>query len=539
MTSYAKLYNPSRTPQSEPLPGLPQTANNAGGYVFQIDKWARLERFMILGSDSATYYQTAKALTRENARIVEECWASDPARTAQIIGDISHNGRAPKQDPAIFALALGAIHDREDVRQSAYSAVHRVCRTASHLFQWTDTCRQLGKGWGRGMKRVVAKWYADRDTDALAYQAIKYRTRKSYSHKRLIEVAHRGAGENDARKALYLWMRGKKTPVEGLPPVVQAHLSAMKAPDRAALMSLVSEYRLPWEAIPTDALNDPGVWKAMLPHLGLTAIIRNLGNMTACEAIGPMDAADVVARLTSEQDIRKSRVHPFSILQALAVYRSGHGVRGSKSWTPVRQVLDALDGAFYKAFANVEPTGKRIMLALDISGSMSSPIMGSPLSCREGAAALALVTMATEANTLAVGFTSSGGGYGGRWGAGQTGLTPLAISPRQRLDDVVRYTASLPMGGTDCALPMQIALQEGWKIDAFVVITDNETWSGQVHPVQALKEYRKRTGINAKCIVVGMTSTGFSIADPSDGGMIDLVGFDSNGPSLISDFIRQ
>ena len=536
--TYAKLYNPKQTPQSEPIHGKAQVENNAGGFVFKIDKWARLDRFLILGSDSATYYQTAKKLTRENAGVVLDCWAEDPARTAQTIGDISHNGRAPKQDPAIFALAIGATHDSGMVRHAAYSAVHRVCRTASHLFQWVETCRQLGKGWGRGMKRVVAKWYADRDTNALAYQSIKYRSRAGYDHKRLIEVAHRGAGADEARKALYLWLRGKEVAPDTLPPLVQAHLKAMKAEDRKQLMALVSEHRLPWEAIPTDALNDPGVWKAMVPHLGLTALIRNLGNMTACGAIGPMDA-DAVSRLKNQQDLRKSRIHPFAILQALAVYRSGHGVRGAKQWTPVRQVIDALDGAFYDAFANVEPTGKRIMLALDISGSMGSPIMGSPLSCREGAAAMALVTMATEPNTMAVGFTSSGGGYGGRWGGGQTGLTELAISPRQRLDDVVRYAASLPMGGTDCALPMLYAARKGMPVDAFVILTDNETWHGSIHPVQALNEYRSRMGIKAKCIVAAMTATDFSIADPSDSAMLDVVGFDSNCPALISDFIRQ
>src|SRR5687768_18339603 len=50
----------------------------------------------------------------------------------------------------------------------------------------------------------------------------------------------------------------------------------------------------------------------------------------------------------------KARVHPLGVLQAMAVYRSGRGVRGAGSWEPSQVVLDALDGAFYKAFSNVE-----------------------------------------------------------------------------------------------------------------------------------------------------------------------------------------
>ena len=36
----------------------------------------------------------------------------------------------------------------------------------------------------------------------------------------------------------------------------------------------------------------------------------------------------------------------------------------------------------------------------------------------------------------------------------------------------------------------------------------------------------------------GMVSNGFSIADPEDGGMMDVVGFDTSVPQVIADFIR-
>jgi 60 kDa SS-A/Ro ribonucleoprotein len=239
--------------------------------------------------------------------------------------------------------------------------------------------------------------------------------------------------------------------------------------------------------------------------------------------------------------IRKSRLHPFAILLAMAVYASGRGVRGSGAWEPSRAVIDALDGAFYRAFANVTASGKRVLIALDVSGSMGSPIMGSPLTCRDATAALALVTMATEKQTHVAGFTATGHGqrrFGGRWGGGPTGLTRLGISPRQRLTDAVQAVSNLPFGGTDCALPMLYALEQGIEVDAFVVYTDNETWAGAVHPVKALQQYRQRTGIAAKLVVVGMTASGFSIADPNDAGMLDVVGFDAAVPAVMADFIR-
>jgi 60 kDa SS-A/Ro ribonucleoprotein len=75
-------------------------------------------------------------------------------------------------------------------------------------------------------------------------------------------------------------------------------------------------------------------------------------------------------------------------------------------------------------------------------------------------------------------------------------------------------------------------------VDVFVVYTDSETWAGSIHPVQALRRYRERMGIAAKLVVVAMASNGFSIADPEDPGMLDVVGFDAAAPQLIADFAR-
>lgn len=248
-------------------------------------------------------------------------------------------------------------------------------------------------------------------------------------------------------------------------------------------------------------------------------------------------ARKVVERVTDEGALRAARVHPLAVLAALKTYAQGRGVRGSGSWQPVPQVVDALDAAFYLAFRNAPTTGRRVMLALDVSGSMAAPIHGMPyLSCREASAAMALVTAATEPEHMFTAFTR--GPYASPWPGISSGLRTLSISPRERLDDVVRLTGGLPFGGTDCALPMLEAMKHRWEIDVFVVYTDSETWAGEIHPVQALRQYREKTGIPARLVVVGMTSNGFSIADPEDAGMLDVVGFDPATPQLIADFMR-
>jgi 60 kDa SS-A/Ro ribonucleoprotein len=97
-------------------------------------------------------------------------------------------------------------------------------------------------------------------------------------------------------------------------------------------------------------------------------------------------------------------------------------------------------------------------------------------------------------------------------------------------------TDGLPFGATDCSLPMGCARESGVEADVFVVYTDSETYAGKVHPASALQQYRTAMGIDAKLIVVGMVSNGFTIADPSDAGMLDIVGFDTAAPEIMRGF---
>jgi 60 kDa SS-A/Ro ribonucleoprotein len=316
---------------------------------------------------------------------------------------------------------------------------------------------------------------------------------------------------------------------------------AKRARTAQEVIGLVQKYRLPREAIPTEWLNSAEVWEALLAEMPMEAITRNLAKMTNVGLLSPNSDAvrKVVGELRSSERIKKARLHPIKVLAALKTYAQGHGERGKLKWSPVPQIIDALNDAFYAAFGNVVPTNKRWLLALDVSGSMDgSMIAGVPgLDARMGSAAMSLVTAASEPNYTMVAFSAAKGGYGGQWGGGESGMTPVNISPKSRLDDVVKAMRAIPMGGTDCALPMKWALQNKVPADVFVVYTDSETWAGTPHPAQALRNYRDKMGIPAKMIVVGMTSNGFTIADPDDAGMLDVVGFDTAVPQIMSDFV--
>jgi 60 kDa SS-A/Ro ribonucleoprotein len=113
---------------------------------------------------------------------------------------------------------------------------------------------------------------------------------------------------------------------------------------------------------------------------------------------------------------------------------------------------------------------------------------------------------------------------------------PTTGLPTMTIDDALKLV-ELPFSATDCSLPMVHALQNKEQVDAFVIYTDNETYAGKIHPQAALEQYRAATGIDAKLIVVGMTSNCLTIADPKDMNTLNLAGFDTATPRLINDFI--
>jgi 60 kDa SS-A/Ro ribonucleoprotein len=551
--SYLKRIRPRRPSQSAPILGSGQVANSAGGFAWAVDDWARLRRFLVLGSEGGSYYASEWTLTRENAQAVERCLAEDGPRAVAEIVRVSEEGRAPKNDPALFALAMAAGLGDEATRKAALEALSQVARTGTHLFQFATFVEGF-RGWGRSLRRAVGRWYAAQPVDALAYQAVKYRQREGVTHRDVLRLAH-PAEQVSARNPtlevsadharLFEWIvRGGET--DGLPRLVEGFVQAQAADSPAETAAFVREYGLPREALQSEHLTSREVWEALLADMPMTAMIRNLATMTRVGLLEPGSAATatVVARLGDRERTRKARVHPIALLSALRTYQSGRGARGQNTWNPVREVVDALDAGFYVAFGNVEPARKRLLLALDVSGSMTSGwVAGVPgLTPREASAALALVTAATEDRYEVVGFFAGRGGWKSRtksqWGWGEQGLTPLSISPRQRLDDVVKTVDGLPFGGTDCALPMLYAQAQEREVDTFVIYTDSETWAGDVHPAQALQDYRQASGIDARLVVVGMVSNGFSIADPADPGMLDVVGFDTATPQLISDFAR-
>ena len=518
--------NPKVTVQTEAIKGreADMAKNNAGGFSFTMDKWGQFDRFIIMGSEGSSYYASEKKQTLDNAKNVISCIKEDGKRAVDRIVEISDQGRALKNDPAIFALALAAASADTAVGEYAFSQLGKVCRIGTHLFAFMEAYNEFGK-WRGYAKRGVANWYA-RHEDKLAMQLLKYQQRNGWSHRDVLRLAH-VKPKSEGHNALFHWVTKDKAHLEGakLPEMVIAFEELHKDGTVKNAISAVKDYNLTWEMLPTQVLKEQKVWEALLPNMGMSALIRNLGRMSANGLISPMSQGEkmVVARLTDREALQKGRIHPITILSAMKTYKAGRGDKGSMTWNASQRVIDALNDAFYESFKSITPSGENYLLGIDCSGSMfGARCMGvNNLTAAEAAAVMALATAKVEKNYWIGGF--------------DTALSELKISPSMRLDDVLKVMQRFNWGGTDCAQPMLHALKHNMNVDKFCVYTDNETWAGRIHPSQALKQYREKYG-KGKLIVAGTSVTNFTIADPKDSGMLDVVGFDSATPQLISQF---
>lgn len=546
MTRYAQIASRRNTPQrSQAHPK--QAKNNAGGYSFSIDKWSRLERFLILGAEGGTYYVGERKLVMENFKSLNECLDEDGPRTVAAITDVSAGGRAPKNDAAIFALAVAAGHADPQTRKAALDAIPSVCRIGTHLFDFCTSVQEF-RGWGRGLRRAVAAWYLEKDAHRLGLQVAKYRQRNGWTHRDVLRKCGESIPSQSEHQAIFRWVvagidglgarsvkRGDRAidypalSVESLPRIITGYEKCKGAESAREVAKIVSDFRLTHEMVPSEFLKSKEVWDALLQSMPVGALVRNLGRLTALGSLAPFSDGQkrAIELLGDATAIQRARLHPIAVLKAMRQYTQGRGGRGKLTWNPEGKVSSALEGAFYLAFDAVEPTGKNTLISLDVSGSMGWGGIAdlANITPREASAAMAMVTVRTEPNHHVQAFANS--------------LIPVDIGPSDRLNEVVRKVSNLPFGGTDCALPMVWAMQGKIPIETFCIYTDNETWFGGIHPHQALEQYRQKMGIDAKLIVVGMTGTRFSIANPDDPGMLDVVGFDTSTPAVMADFARQ
>lgn len=353
------------------------------------------------------------------------------------------------------------------------------------------------------------------------------------------------------------------------------------------IVQLIHEFGLTWEMIPNTWFKGEGntdtrdaIWRALLGlpafdsipatypdgnvrwKMGLTAMLRNTARLASYGLLTAMNNdvtkfyVEQIAGTKAVERLIRARVHPVTLLNTLKIYQRGYTEREKPvkglygrgvtmqmsrdlTWTPNRKVAEALESAFYDSFGSIPMIENSIFYAIDVSGSMGSgQVTGVPaLTPRDAAAVMAMVSARRAKNSLIMGFSdgsTTGRGYGLSFANAE--LVTIPIYSNTSIADAISIMERIPMGGTDCALPFIWAEKTKTDVDCFVVLTDNESWSGRIHPSQALAHYRVARNLESRVVCVALTANDAKINDPQDKLALDVVGMDATAPQIISDF---
>jgi 60 kDa SS-A/Ro ribonucleoprotein len=546
------------TPQSLPA-RADQVQNNEGGYVFEVDKWTRLDRFMILGTEGGSYYKGQESLTREEVASASECIAEDGIRVCTIAINIIKERRASRPDYPLYILALASVDGDEETRRYVLGNLRLACNIPSFLFLFLKFRKDLGGRWNRMLRRGIAHYFNSVPDRTVMYHYLKYNQRYGYSHRDLMRLGHPAAvtkhhndiyrfianpeiDRSEVRELLYSPAVNPResTDIRRLAtlcnryPILQGTLQLRYGGCTVTeAAQLIRDLKLTREMVPTEFLKRKSIWKALLKDMPLHALIRNLTNLGSHKVLTSDNEAmvDYVYRkLTDQEYIQNAGVHPMSILLASVEYARGHKEYMSgrdKRWEPVGKVKQALEQAFYNSFEYVEPTEARLLVGIDTSGSMRTPISDVPdLNICAGAALFAMSFARIEPN---VDFITV-----------DTTAKQTTIRKDETLGNLGQRFYNAALGGTNLALPMEWATQRNQVYDCIILLTDSETWHGSNgHPYEALQRYRAQINDHAKLAVIQMESNQWCLGEPEDEFVLNLVGFDPNVPKILNDFIPR
>ncbi|XP_053389596.1 RNA-binding protein Ro60-like [Mercenaria mercenaria] len=540
------------------------------------DDMVLLRRFLYLGTESV-YSSTFVYPDQKYADLINRLiYEGRGKEVVQLLATINYSGSAPRHNYIIFALAVCARSDDISTKKLAYDNLCQICRIPTHFFMFVDFCQfeseksqSRSKGWGRAHRRAVLKWYEEKckNPEGLARLLTTYNLctveghGNRWSHKDIFRLGHLSS-DDDLMKVVKTFVlfgfkkaqsqvseeTKKNERVSEFLTYIGSTIKAKICFDEDELVGLIKRHGLGKQRVSKALMTSKNVWEAILKTMQPEAEIDIC--MLSAKGLCGEDSEiekEIIEKITNADFFHRARVHPIRVLSVLLTYEKGEKRIGRKSnprkkrkWNVNKNIVKALNEAYEFSFRDVQPTGKHVLLAVDVSENMRVSCKGCPtIMCNQAAASMMMMTARTEPNCKIFGFSE--------------GFTQIRIDEDDTFSQTVEKMESLPSGKADCAIPMLWAKQHKEKIDVFIVYTDNIPTNGQTNPSKALEEYRRTMNQpETKLILVAMAPNPDTTADPSrqvvidskkatthDDREINIVGFDAHAATLIAKFIQD
>lgn len=231
------------------------------------------------------------------------------------------------------------------------------------------------------------------------------------------------------------------------------------------------ETPLTWESELSANGNTAETWEKLINSgkVGYMALLRNLRNIIKANPCNIQQVYDIIQ---DPERVRKSKQLPFRFYSA---YNAVSDIAGSK-------VFDVLENAFESSVENMPRLPGTTVIAVDISGSMGSPVSSnSEVKCYEIAMLLGLLANRICENSYFYTFNNR--------------LIKQAVSSKCNILETVRFASC--GGGTNMSLPFQKMIDDKINADRIIVVSDSMNNGGifDDRPTQHYAdEYRRMSG---------------------------------------------
>ena len=238
-----------------------------------------------------------------------------------------------------------------------------------------------------------------------------------------------------------------------------------------------------WETELSAKGNTKEVWTDLInsKKLGYMALLRNLKNIIKSGA----DYTSVLEIISDPEQVKKSKQLPFRFY---AAYKTlvNNGIDD-------KEVFNALEKAIESSIGNMEVISGRTLIAVDVSGSMSSSVSSkSDIACFEIGALLGILLSRLTEDSEAVYFNAADD-----WGLNQG--KGYDVKRYGKFDNILESVREIKCdGSTDMSLPLQYALEseENHKFkrpfDRVIYLSDNQCNWGKKTIQTLADKYRNK-----------------------------------------------
>lgn len=432
-------------------------ANEAGGPAYALDSKQALAQFAATGCFNGTFYSDAETQLAMMKSLI--ALVNDNVFLAKLA--IYSRERAYLKDmPAALAATL-ASRDTFLFHQVFDRVIDngRVLRT---LFQMIRSGQFGKKSLSSSLQRAFQRWLNSASPEKLLSASIGH----DPSLRDILRMA-RPTPVDNSRRAIFGWLTDKEqakwapaTELD-LPEQVRLLVEFRTAETAEQQITLLDRLHARWDLL-ADSAKGAKVWTAIARAMGPQALRMNLNTLQRHGVFEDAGMVRTVAdRLADEIEIRRSRQFPYQFFTAYL----------NASDEVPQAIKSALHKAAEIACGNVPQLPGPVIIGLDVSGSMGSPVTGdrghgasTKMRCVDVAALVAAAILRRNPDSIVAPF--------------DTRAFDVKVDPCDSILSLADRLAKYGGGGTDCSLPIRKANADyaQRKFAGVVLVSDNESW---------------------------------------------------------------